>query len=77
MNITDVNSRRETRIAGRNAINSRDDNNSTSISRDANSIVWTPTTNEFSGKFMKKSSKSPVGFSQSDSYQTISEDQCC
>jgi hypothetical protein len=32
---------------------SRDSNSSTSISRDANSTVWTPTSNEFSWIFMK------------------------
>jgi hypothetical protein len=30
-------------------------NNSTSISRDANSIIWMPTSHEFSRKFAKKS----------------------
>jgi hypothetical protein len=32
-------------------------NNSTGISRDANSTIWTPTTREFSRKFAKKSSE--------------------
>jgi hypothetical protein len=32
-------------------------NNSTSISREANSTIWTPTTHEFSRKFAKKSSE--------------------
>jgi hypothetical protein len=31
--------------------------NSTSISRDANSTIWTPTTHEISWKFAKKSSE--------------------
>ncbi len=36
---------------------SRLTNNSTSISRDANSTIWTPTTADFSRKFTKKLSE--------------------
>ncbi len=32
-------------------------NNSTSVSKDANSTIWTPTTHEFSRKFNKKLSE--------------------
>ena len=59
--------------------------NSTSISRNANSTIWTPTTHEFSRKFakrqricrerLKKEEKFPIfgliDFSNSDSYWTI------
>ncbi len=65
--------------------NSKDARNSTSISRDANSTIWTPTIHEFSRKFAerrktrgeirKKRKKFPIfctrDFSNSDSYRTI------
>jgi hypothetical protein len=45
-------------MACRDASNSRDANNSTSIIRTSTATVWSPTTHDFSGKFEKNLSES-------------------